>query len=191
MVQVTSISRLQCVKRSRVFDASFALLLLFLAGVSMSVAQDWVRGPSSTPPFIHLQKNVSSSNATAWLSTPFNFSVSANTNYTIDCVLLGSSTAGATGVQLNMSVPNYPLWFMLAMNNPTTTVAPLYSSCGQMNSSCSNLGLAAAQNPIPITLKGRLINGVNAGRFDIRLRSEIGGNNATLEVGSYCRVSNE
>ena len=72
------------------------------------------------------------------------------------------------------------------INTPTTVTAPAFTACLNRSVTCGTSSGTGVILGVPITIKGRLINGANAGGINISLKSEVGGNEVNITAGSYC-----
>ena len=126
-------------------------------------------------------------------NTTFNFAVAANTNYTYECDWFGNTTAAATGLQINVSanIPNR-IWHNVYITNPSTTVAQLYTACSNGQTECINSGINAVVAGVPITIKGRLNNGITAGNINLSIKVETAITGmVAIGRGSYCFIEIE
>jgi len=113
--------------------------------------------------------------------------LSANTNYAIDCYLAGNSSIATTGVQLNATFPTGITWQMSSYSHPTTAVADAFVYCANSVSSCPSLSITGVVAGVPIQFHSEVQN-INAGNFQMQMRTEISGSVVSIIRGSYCRA---
>ncbi len=141
--------------------------------------------------FHELKENLNTINITVFNRTLFTLPVSASTNYTYECDLIGNTSVTTVGIWLNVSVPFSPLLSAVSFVNPTTGTAPLYTVCSGKQKNCNSQPTAGVVDQgAPISIKGRLINGINAGNIIITMRAEAAGT-VIIKTGSYCFMESE
>ena len=150
-------------------------------------------GSGDTSNTYMLKRDYATTNLTKFNATLFEIPVLANANYSIKCRLFTNSSLTTVGVQFNMSVPASPTQFEGVWNSPTTTTAPLYTSCYTIaNGGGTATSCVTAQTAAPINgyhyFDGSLRNGVNAGYFNLTMKSEVAGT-VLARHGSYCSIS--
>ena len=156
---------------------------------------------SASSIFQVLNQNLSTLNSTLVnVTNVFNFTVAANTNYTLNCVLWVGAVITTTGVQFNLTAPTSPVWFETMYDHPTTTGAPFYVVCRNMTklastkpAHCDSPSITSVQLPamLPVLINSRLKNGLTAGVWNLTMKSEIAGSLAVIDQDSYCRMTTE
>lgn len=143
---------------------------------------------SGSESFYEVENNITSRNVTFYDTSIFTIPLLANTNYTFECRLIGSSNGTTSGVQINSSFPLNPRYLLLTYNHPTTATAPNFKACyNNTKNECIDASLTSVLAGIPIEINGH-INNKNAGNWSIRLKSELNNSLALITKGSYCSI---
>lgn len=127
-------------------------------------------------------------NATSRWNNTISLPVSANVNYTFNCLLISSASATTTGVQYNVTAPASPTTFNVFYQQATTTAVPLMTTCFGTANSCWLPALTSIIAGGGVVVNGRLENGANAGTISVQMRSELPSVLATMRRGSYCNL---
>jgi len=118
--------------------------------------------------------------------TLFNFTLSANTNYTLHCALNEYTATAAQGFQINITTPASPTYVFY--NFDTFTATPGFFNCAGAVNSCSYIGTAAIASPgTPVHIDGRIWN-INVGTLQLLIKTETAGTAQTFTKGSYCEL---
>lgn len=131
-------------------------------------------------------------NSTLVLSdvTGLAFSVLAATTYVFEFFCYTSSVVNTTGLVLAVNGPASPTYLRYASNTVGASNALFAAGTNAFEgtiTSTANSAVAAA--PVVMVLTGHLVNGVNAGTVQLRMRSEIDTSQATVQRGSWGRIT--
>lgn len=128
-------------------------------------------------------------NATAYNQSVLTLAMNANSNYTIKCNIEVASNGTTAGVHLNISYPLNRKNANIAINHPTTATAPAWVSCRNLTECIDASGTSIAYPSfLPVSIDG-LIETSSAGNFEVTMKSEFAGGNATIFRGSYCSLT--
>ena len=154
-------------------------------------------------PFVQTDIDYTTRNSTVWYGTganinqtifanKFNFTLTANTNYTLDCLLFVGANVTTTGVQFNLTLIKKPYLFVTAYDHPTTAALAAYVTCTGIMYNCNDASITSVAYPatLPVTIKSRL-NTNTSDSLTLYFKSEITYTPAIIAAGSYCRLTNE
>lgn len=113
-------------------------------------------------------------------ATSFSFSAAANTNYRVDCYMVGQVVTGGTG-QFQWTGPASPGNVIYSSIGAVSgVVATAFGTASAMFNSTASLQMAVQ--------KLDLQNGANAGTVQLQINNNTGGDGNTLKRGSFCIV---
>lgn len=151
-------------------------------------ASQWYLVTFSTPNLysntVKVGSDVSSS-STAWANlTGESFAVDANTNYRFTFVGMIQAAATTTGGMFSATYPASPNWYWMRCYITTTAGAQEMDWETTSDDMTPTTAVANANTNQPFACEGQLNNGANAGTFQLRIRSEVGGSAFTVKAGS-------
>lgn len=139
-----------------------------------------------------VHKTADQSNATLVLSdvTDLSFPVLAAATYIFEFDVLTHSVVNTTGLVLAVNGPASPTYVRYASSIIGTSLSVFVGGADAFEDVIvSSAASANATNPVPMRLNGYLVNGVNAGTLQLRMRSEVDLSAATIQRGSWGRLT--
>jgi len=133
---------------------------------------------------------VNSTSAVVWTTIPnLTTTLSANLNYSVDCLFLSYTNLVTTGEQIRVNFTGtIPVNVTLVYNSQVS--ATTRTSYGGRNTTADNVfadtGSAGTNLLDIVELTGRVRTGTSAATINYALKSEIAGNNSVIEEGSRC-----
>lgn len=122
----------------------------------------------------------------------FSHTLTANTNYTYDCVIVRSSNATTSGIRYNITMSGVPTYITFSQDAYTSATAKQNSVCiGSVRSCMPTAVTASLAYPTALkdTLNAYIEVGASAGgQMNLSFSGELAGLRATVRRGSYCEL---
>lgn len=138
--------------------------------------------------------DVTNSTTTGADVTGLTWSVAANTDYSFDCVIVASSAAAGTGIQMAVNGPATPTQVSAYIGISNIASSTGAAATANMPFTMANAYETYQANTAAVTTRvvgkvsGVIRNGANAGTAAIRLRSEVAASAVTVHRGSSCTI---
>ena len=151
---------------------------------------DWNADHIENEKLVRVTADVSNSTTTFADITGLSFSVDANKDYIFEAWLIFQTAATTTGIAIAGNGPASPTAFVLHAAIPVGIT--LYASDSNLASRAydtgtPSTGIDVANANTLAHVVGILRNGVNAGTFALRFKSEVAASAVTIKIGSVLR----
>lgn len=120
--------------------------------------------------------------------TGLTFSISASTNYRIECTLYHVTAVNTTALQVALNGPASPTAMRYSVITWTTATAT-HAGTQSAYDAVTNPATGAAAVSLPVLVRGTIENGGNAGTLALRMRTEVSTSSVTIQRGSSCTLT--
>lgn len=130
-----------------------------------------------------------SSNTTLADVTDLSWSIVASGIYVVEFYIFHVSAATSTGLVLALNGPASPDRVRYFVHSPTSATATFHGGATAYDTAIIATGVVSTSVPQGTYMHGYVDNGANAGTLTLRMRSEVSGSNATIQEGSWGRLT--
>jgi hypothetical protein len=121
--------------------------------------------------------------------TEMSWPIEAGGIYIVEFQLLKSSAATTTGLAVALNGPASPTYLRYTLWSATGSTSLLVSAATTYNTALVSTGVVNTTVPTTDFVNGYVVNGVNAGTLTLRMRTEVDTSAATIQRGSWGRLT--
>ena len=138
-----------------------------------------------------LTSTQASSSTTLGNVTQLVLAMEASATYEIDCFVTFQSAATTTGLRLGFTSPTSCLCFLetvvaVTLTDTSTQIRKIVA--GSQSASVVGTGVSTINTNHGARISGVVVNGANAGNFQVQFASEVASSAVTLQIGSILKL---